>query len=203
MKWTPRKTGFEQRWAPGWGWIIGRDPGNGVLALLGSPLLLISLTPTPLPPRPTWSRAEWLWPQRRSISSPLLISKAHYFVLCLALSQKQLEGLVLTDCHFLPSFPPRPLWPFTRTIIYFGEFLGYCFVRANQWWVTNDPSGVALAWALLSSLLLCPWVTHVARFIFKSFITIAFVLVFWKTEKRGVKKKQKGYVLARTYRCQR
>lgn len=36
----------------------------------------------------------------------------------------------------------RSPWPFTKPIIYFGEFLRYCFVRANQGWVTNDPSGV-------------------------------------------------------------
>lgn len=59
---------------------------------------------------------------------------------------RQLEGRVLTDGRFLPSSPPRPRWPFTGTIIYFGEFLGYCFVRANQGWVTNDPGGVVVAW---------------------------------------------------------
>lgn len=36
----------------------------------------------------------------------------------------------------------RSPWPFTKPIIYFGEFLRYCFVRANQGWVTNDPGGV-------------------------------------------------------------
>lgn len=69
-------------------------------------------------------------PRHGSISSQLLISKAHYFVLHLAACQS--SGA--------PSAVPP--WPFTKPIIYFGEFLRYCFVRANQGWVTNDPSGV-------------------------------------------------------------
>lgn len=69
-------------------------------------------------------------PRRGSISSQLLISKAHYFVLRLAVCQSSVAPAAV------------PPWPFTKPIIYFGEFLRYCFVRANQGWVTNDPSRV-------------------------------------------------------------
>ncbi len=69
-------------------------------------------------------------PWRGSISSQLLISKAHYFVLRLAVCQSSGAPAAI------------PPWPFTKPIIYFGEFLRYCFVRANQGWVTNDPNGV-------------------------------------------------------------
>lgn len=83
---------------------------------------------------PSWVRTQIAHhvalPQHRSISSPLLISKAHYFVLRLAACQSS---------RVPPAAPP---WPFTRPIIYFGEFLRYCFVRANQDWVTNDPGRV-------------------------------------------------------------
>lgn len=47
MKWTLRKSGFEGRWAPGGGWMRGREPGNGVLAPQRSPLLFTYLPPSP------------------------------------------------------------------------------------------------------------------------------------------------------------
>lgn len=86
-----------------------------------------------------------LAPVRINIISVINIKSA---LLCFASGSgpRKLEGPVLTDGRFLPSSPPRPRWPFTGTIIYFGEFLGYCFVRANQGWVTNDPSAAVVAW---------------------------------------------------------
>ncbi|KAL1259732.1 hypothetical protein QQF64_010309 [Cirrhinus molitorella] len=50
-------------------------------------------------------------PRRGSISSQLLISKAHYFVLRLAVRQSSGAPAAV------------PPWPFTKPIIYFGEFL--------------------------------------------------------------------------------
>lgn len=112
-----------------------RRAGSGVLLLQGADpsappsllLLLLLLNGGPLR-----MEAEWLWPQCGSISSSLLISKAHYFVLRLAVGQGSLRALSRPMAvSFLPLHP-TPRWPFTETIIYFGEFLGYCFVRANQ-----------------------------------------------------------------------
>ena len=91
--------------------------------------------PTRGPPQEKQRVSALLWSHGRSISSLLLISKAHYFVLCLAPRQSLARELATAGSSHSP-------WPFTRTIIYFGEFLGYCFVRANQVWVINDPGGV-------------------------------------------------------------
>lgn len=107
MKWPLRKSGFQQE-------ERGKKAGAGVIQG--------TLLPRAHPRR----RSECLlWPHGRSISSPLLISKAHYFVLCLATRQSLARELATAGSSHSP-------WPFTRTIIYFGEFLGYCFVRANQ-----------------------------------------------------------------------
>lgn len=38
----------------------------------------------------------------------------------------------------LQALGPAHIQPFARTIIYFGEFLRYCFVRANHHGVIND-----------------------------------------------------------------
>lgn len=117
MKWPLRKSGFQQE-------ERGKKAGAGVIQG--------TLLPRAHPRR----RSECLlWPHGRSISSPLLISKADYFVLFLAKCQSLVRELA-------PAGSSHSPWPFTRTIIYFGEFLGYCFVRANQVWVTNDPGGV-------------------------------------------------------------
>lgn len=74
--------------------------------------------PSPLPPSllplldggPPWRQAEWLRPHERgSISSPLLISKAHYFVLRLAVSQSSSRALSRpAAASFLPLPTPRP-----------------------------------------------------------------------------------------------
>lgn len=75
-----------------------------VLVLQGGPLLVASLPASSSPLGPTLKgKAELSWPQCGSISSLLLISKAHYFVLRLAGSQ--LESPVPTDGHFLPFRP--------------------------------------------------------------------------------------------------
>lgn len=128
-------------------WLRGRELGVWCWFFKEHPSLSCPIFTLPLSLNggPPWREAEWLGPQCGSISSPLLISKAHYFVLRLAMGQDSLRA-VPTDGRFLPSSPPHPRWPFTGTIIYFGEFLGYCFVRTNQGWVTNDPSGVVVAW---------------------------------------------------------
>lgn len=106
--------------------------------------------PSSLPPSldggPPWRGGRVaLAPVRINIISVINIKST---LLCFASGSepRQLEACVPTDGRFLPSSPPRPHWPFTGTIIYFGEFLGYCFVRANQGWVTNDPGGVVVAW---------------------------------------------------------
>lgn len=112
--------------------------GSGVLVVQGAPLLVTSLLhPHSIPPSPS----QWgptleggrvaLAPARINIISVINIKSA---LLCFASGggPRQLEGPVATDGRFLPSSSPHPRWPFTGTIIYFGEFLGYCFVRANQ-----------------------------------------------------------------------
>lgn len=104
MKWTLRKSGFQQgggcRGGGGWeaeSWGIGSSR---------------STPPRYLPPSllldggPPWREAEWLWPQYGSISSPLLISKAHYFVLRLAAGQGSSGALSRpTAVSFLPLRP--------------------------------------------------------------------------------------------------
>lgn len=114
-------------------WMRGRELGVGYWFFKEHP----SSLPPSLPPPPS----QWgptleegrvaLAPVRINIISVINIKSA---LLCFASGSgpRQLEGPVLTDGRFLPSSPPHPRWPFTGTIIYFGEFLGYCFVRANQ-----------------------------------------------------------------------
>lgn len=146
MKWTLRKSGFQQGrgcggggWeAESWEWGIGSSRSS---------------PPCYLPPsfcfstgaHPEGRQRVPLAPVRINIISVINIKST---LLCFAsgCGPTQLKGLVPTDGRFLPSSLPHPRRPFTGTIIYFGEFLGYCFVRANQGWVTNDPSGVAVAW---------------------------------------------------------
>lgn len=145
MKWTLKKSGFQQGrgnggggWeAESWKWCIGTSRSAPPCYLASSFLL-------PLGPTLKGSEVP-LATARINIISVINIKST---LLCFASGgwPTHLEGLVPTDGHFLPSFPPHPLWPFTGTIIYFGEFLGYCFVRANQVWVTNDSSGVVVAW---------------------------------------------------------
>lgn len=142
MKWTLRKSGYQRRGVGGGGCGQAADRGGGEAESLDPP----SPSPHPLLSMGAHPGGRRSGPglRRRSISSPLLISKAHYFVLRLAAGQdgsgllRPLSALV----SFLPSFltssspshsPPTPHQPLKRrTIIYFGEFLGYCFVRANQ-----------------------------------------------------------------------
>lgn len=150
-------------------WMRGRELGMGHWSLKEHPSF------SSMGGGPPWREADWLWPQCGSISSLLLISKAHYFVLRLASGQSSFRALSWpTVVSFLPLHP-TPHWPFTQTIIYFGEFLGYCFVRANQGWVTNDPGGVEVAWPQPTPFP-ASQVTHVAKFTFESFTSIAFVL---------------------------
>lgn len=106
--------------------------GSGVLVLQGAPLLVTSFPPFLSRWGPTLKEGRVaLAPVRINIISVINIKSA---LLCFASGSgpRQLEGPVLTDGRFLPSSLPHPRWPFTETIIYFGEFLGYCFVRANQ-----------------------------------------------------------------------
>lgn len=113
-------------------WMRGRELGVGYW--------FFNEHPSPLPPSllplSRWGPAleggrVALAPVRINIISVINIKSA---LLCFASGSgpMQLEGPVPTDGRFLPSSPPHPRWPFTGTIIYFGEFLGYCFVRANQ-----------------------------------------------------------------------
>lgn len=96
-----------------------------------------------------------------SISSLLLISKAHYFVSCLA--ARQASG-------------PARARPFARAVIYFREFLRYCFVRANHREVINDAED-----------LHSPLVARAAKLIFKSFTSIIPVLELCKgTKEQGL-----------------
>lgn len=76
-------------------WMRGRELGVGYWFFKEHPSSLPpSLPPSPpLNGGPPWRKAEWLWPQYGSISSPLLISKAHYFVLRLAVGQDSLRAL--------------------------------------------------------------------------------------------------------------
>lgn len=124
-------------------WMRGREPGVGYWSFKEHPLLVPSLPPQRGPTLEGGRVA--LAPVRINIISVINIKSA---LLCFASGSgpRQLAGSVPTDGRFLPSSPPHPRWPFTGTIIYFGEFLGYCFVRANQGWVTNDPGGVVVAW---------------------------------------------------------
>lgn len=169
-----------------------QNAGNGVLRLHWEPLLTFLLPPssTPLWATVKGGRAVLTTVQINIIS----VINIKSTLLCFASGSEPtyFESPVSTDGHFLPSFPFHPRWPFTGTIIYFGEFLGYCFVRANQGWVTNDSSGVAVAWTQ-QPLLPTLQVTHMARFIFWEFHVNCFCP--WLREEqrkkkcRGVKKK--------------
>lgn len=106
--------------------------GSGALVLQQAPLVVTFLPPSPSRWGPSLKGGGVaLAPVRINIISVINIKSA---LLCFASGSRprQLEGPVPTDGRFLPSSPPHPRWPFTGTIIYFGEFLGYCFVRANQ-----------------------------------------------------------------------
>lgn len=107
MKWTLRKSGFQQGggcrgggWeAESWEWGIGSSRSTPTRYLPPSLLPLLDVGPP-------WREAEWLWPQYGSISSPLLISKAHYFVLRLAVGQGSSRALSRpTAVSFLPLHP--------------------------------------------------------------------------------------------------
>lgn len=74
-------------------WMRGRELGVGYWFFKEHPSSLPPSLPPPLNGGPPWRKAEWLWPQYGSISSPLLISKAHYFVLRLAVGQDSLRAL--------------------------------------------------------------------------------------------------------------
>lgn len=108
MKWTlGKKMAFskdkvmeeevDERWS-------GR---NTVLVLQGAPLLVASRPASSSLLGPTLKgEAELSWPQSGSISSLLLISKAHYFVLRLAGSQPSSKALSRqTAISFLPFHP--------------------------------------------------------------------------------------------------
>lgn len=118
-------------------WMRGRELGVGYWLFKEHPSSLPpSFIPTPPPPPSQWGPTlegggVGLAPARINIISVINIKSA---LLCFASGggPRQLEGPVATDGRFLPSSSPHPRWPFTGTIIYFGEFLGYCFVRANQ-----------------------------------------------------------------------
>lgn len=127
-------------------WMRGREPGEEYWFFQGAALLVTSLPSFLSRWGPTLKEGRVaMAPVRINIISVINIKSA---LLCFASGSepRQLEGPVLTDGRFLPSSLPRPRRPFTGPIIYFGEFLGYCFVRANQGWVTNDPGGVVVAW---------------------------------------------------------
>lgn len=109
----------------------GRELGVGYWFFKEYPSLT-SLPPSPLRWGPTLEGGRVAQvPVRINIISVINIKST---LLCFVSGDgpMQLEGPVPTDGRFLPSSPPHPHWPFTGTIIYFGEFLGYCFVRANQ-----------------------------------------------------------------------
>lgn len=72
----------------------------------------------------------------------------------------------------LQALSPAPIQPFAWTIIYFCEFLRYCFVRANHHEVINDSED-------LHSLL----VAYAVKLIFKSFMSITSVLELCKGTK--------------------
>lgn len=72
----------------------------------------------------------------------------------------------------LQGLGPARLQPFACTIIYFREFLRYCFVRANHREVINDSED-------LHSLV----VPYAAKLIFKSFTSITPVLELCKGTK--------------------
>lgn len=80
-------------------------------------------------------------------------------LLCFCLAALQAEG-------------PARAQPFACTIIYFREFLRYCFVRANHREVINDSED-------LHSLL----VAYAVKLIFKSFTSITPVLELCKGTK--------------------
>lgn len=140
-KWLSAEARRRRRWGGGCGRAGGGGGGAGEAESLDHPHnpstpILLSMGAHP------GGRRSGPGLRRRSISSPLLISKAHYFVLRLAAGQDGSGAAAATvGARFLPSLLPaqpsslprtihRPLNQ--RTIIYFGEFLGYCFVRANQ-----------------------------------------------------------------------
>lgn len=109
MKWTLRKSGFQQGGCGGGGGWEAASWECGIGSSRSTPphCLPHSLPHgSPLDGSPPWSKAEWLWPQYGSISSPLLISKAHYFVLRLALGQGSSRALSWpTAASFLPLHP--------------------------------------------------------------------------------------------------
>lgn len=72
----------------------------------------------------------------------------------------------------LQALGPAHIQPFAWTIIYFREFLRYCFVRANHHEVINDSED-------LHSLL----VAYAVKLIFKSFTSITPVLELCKGTK--------------------
>lgn len=72
----------------------------------------------------------------------------------------------------LQALGPTRIQPFAWTIIYFREFLRYCFVRANHDEVINDSED-------LHSLL----VAYAVKLIFKSFTSITPVLELCKGTK--------------------
>lgn len=72
----------------------------------------------------------------------------------------------------LQVLSPARIQPFAWTIIYFSEFLRYCFVRANHHEVINDSEN-------LHSLL----VAYAVKLIFKSFMSITSVLELCKGTK--------------------
>lgn len=72
----------------------------------------------------------------------------------------------------LQALGPARAQPFAWTIIYFREFLRYCFVRANHREVIND-----------SEDLHSPLVAYAVKLIFKSFTSIIPVLELCKGTK--------------------
>lgn len=77
----------------------------------------------------------------------------------------------------LQASGPAVEQPFAQAIIYFGEFLRYCFVRTNHRDVING-------WEDLHS----PSVAYAAKLIFKSFTSITPVLELCKGTKEQRRK---------------
>lgn len=166
----------------------GRDPGNGVLALQGSPLLFTYLPPSPSHRDPLKSGRVALATRQINIISVINIKST---LLCFASGTKpNVARRPCPDRLPFPSFLSSPpslaiyrdhnlLWWVFRVLFCQGQ--SGLSSKWSQW------SGGGSDTATLSSIP-SQWVTHVARFIFESFISIAFSLDSWKNGEEEIKR---------------